>query len=142
MGFWEHNPLHSFREAQEAMERRYKQQEAIQRDQMMRAELDRQTKARWQEMETVDIRDLTEPRSIHDREAQGELKAETLDIRHRERNLYGMDLASKPYRENNPYIVGDPITGLGEGAKLIQFSPDAVDHVLRMLNETSSKRNK
>jgi Cdc6-like AAA superfamily ATPase len=93
-------------------------------------------------MSTINIncQDLTNPPSIPDRVARGELKEETLDTRHKDRNLYGMLEASKPYRDNNPYIVGD---GGVEALEILGKSwPDTLDLVLRMRNETRKKGDK
>lgn len=117
--------------------------ERAQREALQRQEFERQRQAverERQKMSTINIQDLTNPPSIPDRVARGELKEETLDTRHKDRNLYGMLEDIKPYLDNNPYIVGDG------GVEALEISgkswPDTLDHVLRMRNETRKKGNK
>jgi hypothetical protein len=120
--------------------------ERAQREALQRQEFDRQRQAverERQKMSPINInyQDLTNPPSIRDREARGELKAETLETCWSDRALAQRLLDAKARAENNPNVVGDPIEGVG-GALHPETLKDVLNNAAEIADHFSrSKRD-
>jgi hypothetical protein len=151
----EPDPGEIFEALQEALERQIKERQKKARRQeeaRLQEEAGRQEEARRQE--PVRRREEARQQEVHfksgnpeldryieDRrqaEERRELKAETLDIRHRERLEHGMLEASRPYYENNPNAAGEG--NFDSVVELVRAGQDALEHVARMKAEARNSR--